>query len=135
MGGYELVLKECNAAKNMESTWKVEQVYKADHSQWKVRLDILETIYEETDNLIKFISEIINMKNNLEINLKSGKAAKALLVDVETFARNIEFDVEEFKRSLDMITFKTMKPKKTGLSGFGCGVNNPALACCIIKNL
>ncbi len=34
-----------------------------------------------------------------------------------------------------MITFKTMKPKKTGLSGFGCGVNNPARACYIIKNL
>jgi len=87
-------------------------VYKADHSQWKVRLDILDTIYYETDNLIKFISEIIDMKNKLEINLKNGKAAKALLIDVETFARNIEFDVEEFKRSLEMITFSTMKPKK-----------------------
>jgi len=49
------------------------------------------------------------MKSTLELNIKSGKKAKALLKDIDDFSRSMEFDVEEFKRSLNMVTFKTMK--------------------------
>jgi len=53
----------------------VDQIYKVDHSQWKDRLDVLDTIYEESENLITFISDIIEMKTNMEIRLKTGKEA------------------------------------------------------------
>ena len=33
----------------------------------RIRLDVLDTIYQETENLITFISDVIEMKTNMEI--------------------------------------------------------------------